>query len=67
MIFSLSLSISLLSLMLNTGTCMITENAPVMSIAVGLTFEQCVSRFNSNVSYSGLLHAVTQDVSSILN
>ncbi|XP_056011194.1 dnaJ homolog subfamily C member 13-like isoform X2 [Ostrea edulis] len=28
---------------------------------VGTTFEQCVSRFNSNISYSGLLHAVTQD------
>lgn len=31
--------------------------------SVGLTFDQSVSRFNSNVSYSGLLHAVTQDVS----
>lgn len=28
---------------------------------VGLTFDQSVSRFNSNISYSGLLHAVTQD------
>ncbi|KAK3083199.1 hypothetical protein FSP39_016526 [Pinctada imbricata] len=28
---------------------------------VGMTFEECVSRFNSNISYSGLLHAVTQD------
>ena len=26
-------------------------------------FFEAVSRFNSNVAYSGLLHAVTQDVS----
>ena len=29
----------------------------------GMTFHLAVARFNSNVSYSGLLHAVTQDVS----
>ena len=29
----------------------------------GMTFNTAVIRFNSNVSYSGLLHAVTQDVS----
>ncbi|CAG2229949.1 DNAJC13 [Mytilus edulis] len=28
---------------------------------VGMTFDEVVSRFNSNISYSGLLHAVTQD------
>ena len=28
-----------------------------------MTFAEAVSRFNSNVSYSGLLHAVTADVS----
>jgi hypothetical protein len=30
-----------------------------------MTFDEVVSRFNSNISYSGLLHAVTQDVSLI--
>ncbi len=29
----------------------------------GMTFAQAVSRFNSNISYNGLLHAVTADVS----
>ena len=32
-------------------------------ILVGTTVAEAVSRFNSNVSYSGLLHAVTGDVS----
>ena len=32
----------------------------------GWTFAEAVSRFNANVSYSGLAHAVTQDVSYIL-
>ena len=30
-------------------------------LPVGMTFDEVVSRFNSNISYSGLLHAVTQD------
>ena len=29
----------------------------------GMTFSMAVDRFNGNVSYSGLLHAVTADVS----
>ena len=33
-------------------------------LAVGMTFAEAVSRFNSNIAYSGLLHAVTADVSS---
>ena len=40
----------------------ITSN-PWLYISVGMSFEEAVSRFNSNVSYSGLLHAVTGDVS----
>lgn len=28
-----------------------------------MSFEEAVNRFNSNISYSGLLHAVTADVS----
>ena len=32
-------------------------------LAVGMTFAEAVSRFNSNIAYSGLLHAVTADVS----
>lgn len=36
----------------------------IMSPPEGMTFHEAVMRFNSNVSYSGLLHAVTQtDVS----
>ena len=31
----------------------------------GMTFHEAVARFNSNISYSGLLHAVTQDVSTV--
>ena len=31
---------------------------------MGMTVAEAVSRFNSNVSYSGLLHAVTGDVSA---
>ena len=34
----------------------------VVNFLLGKFFE-AVSRFNSNVAYSGLLHAVTQDVS----
>ena len=34
-------------------------------ISVGMTVSEAVSRFNSNVSYSGLLHAVTGDVSEL--
>ena len=34
-------------------------------ILVGMTVSEAVSRFNSNVSYSGLLHAVTGDVSEL--
>ena len=34
-------------------------------ISVGMTVSEAVSRFNSNVSYSGLLHAVTGDVSKL--
>ena len=30
----------------------------------GWSFPEAISRFNANVSYSGLTHAVTQDVSS---
>lgn len=30
---------------------------------VGWTFNEAVQRFNANVSYSGLLHSVTADVS----
>lgn len=30
----------------------------------GMTFGQAVQRFNSNIPYSGLLHAVTAEVSS---
>ena len=33
-------------------------------LAVGMTFAEAVSRFNSNIAYSGLLHAVTADVSN---
>ncbi|WAR09956.1 DJC13-like protein [Mya arenaria] len=33
----------------------------IMSPAEKMTFNEAVMRFNSNVSYSGLLHAVTQD------
>ncbi|CAH1789259.1 unnamed protein product [Owenia fusiformis] len=33
----------------------------LQSPPVGMTFAEAVSRFNSNVSYSGLLHAVTAD------
>ncbi|KAL3854398.1 hypothetical protein ACJMK2_013668 [Sinanodonta woodiana] len=33
----------------------------IMSPPEGMTFDVAVFRFNSNVSYSGLLHAVTQD------
>lgn len=29
----------------------------------GMSFAEATSRFNSNISYSGLLHAVTADVS----
>lgn len=29
----------------------------------GMSFPEAISRFNSNISYSGLLHAVTADVS----
>ena len=32
-------------------------------IAANMTFSETVLRFNCNVSYSGLLHAVTADVS----
>ena len=35
-----------------------------LCITAGMTFAQAVSRFNSNITYSGLLHAVTADVSS---
>ena len=35
-------------------------------ISAGMTFSEAVLRFNSNVSYSGLLHAVTADVSTSL-
>ena len=31
-------------------------------ISGNMTFKEAVMRFNANVSYSGLLHAVTQDV-----
>lgn len=31
---------------------------------VGMTFANAVERFNANISYSGLLHAVTADVST---
>ena len=30
---------------------------------VSMSFAEAVSRFNSNIAYSGLLHAVTADVS----
>ena len=33
--------------------------------SAGMTFAEAVTRFNSNISYSGLLHAVTQDVSHL--
>lgn len=33
----------------------------VSSPPEGMTFHEAVARFNSNISYSGLLHAVTQD------
>ncbi|KAJ8321004.1 hypothetical protein KUTeg_002591 [Tegillarca granosa] len=33
----------------------------IQTTPIGMTFEEAVSRFNSNISYSGLLHAVTQD------
>ncbi len=32
----------------------------------GWTFAEAVSRFNANVSYSGLAHAVTQEVSTVI-
>jgi len=31
----------------------------------GWTFADAVSRFNANIAYSGLIHAVTQEVSYI--
>jgi len=34
----------------------------IQNVPAGMTFAEAVSRFNSNVSYSGLLHAVTADV-----
>lgn len=37
---------------------------PVLYVAAGMTVEQAVNRFNANISYSGLLHAVTADVST---
>ncbi|XP_046378006.2 dnaJ homolog subfamily C member 13-like [Haliotis rufescens] len=33
----------------------------IQSPPVGMTYEEAVARFNANISYSGLLHAVTQD------
>jgi len=35
----------------------------VQNQPAGMSFAEAVSRFNSNISYSGLLHAVTADVS----
>ena len=34
----------------------------MQNVPAGMSFAEAVSRFNSNVSYSGLLHAVTADV-----
>ena len=34
----------------------------IQNVPAGMSFAEAVSRFNSNVSYSGLLHAVTADV-----
>jgi len=37
----------------------------LQNVPVGMNFAEAVSRFNCNVSYSGLLHAVTADVRSL--
>jgi len=38
----------------------------IQNVPAGMSFAEAVSRFNSNVSYSGLLHAVTADVRSLV-
>jgi len=38
----------------------------IQNVPAGMSFAEAVSRFNSNVSYSGLLHAVTADVCHVL-
>ena len=40
-------------------------NCCIDSIVVNMSFAEAVCRFNSNISYSGLLHAVTADVSKM--
>ena len=39
------------------------DNLNLFFSADGMTFSDVVYRFNANISYSGLLHAVTGDVS----
>jgi len=38
----------------------------IQNVPAGMNFAEAVSRFNSNVSYSGLLHAVTADVCRVM-
>ncbi|XP_033727987.1 dnaJ homolog subfamily C member 13-like [Pecten maximus] len=38
-----------------------SQHLKLMIQPVTMTFDEAVARFNSNISYSGLLHAVTQD------
>ena len=39
----------------------------IQNVPAGMSFADVVSRFNSNVSYSGLLHAVTADVCRVFS
>jgi len=38
----------------------------MQNVPAGMSFAETVSRFNCNVSYSGLLHAVTADVCTVI-
>ena len=48
--------------------CFLNIGLPQFNLfSVSATFAEAVERFNSNIPYNGLLHAVTQDVSTALN
>ena len=44
---------------------LLTKTSPLIFFFLAATFAEAVERFNSNIPYNGLLHAVTQDVSTV--